>query len=180
MDATPSSTASSHSLDEILAHRRDRNGLVVDVNEPQIKVVIFTLNGQHFAFPGRQIHEILNQQTIFFIPGCPASLKGVINLRSNIVSVLDLALLVLNNSGGESNQTSHSILVAEGDNISSGLWVEQVVDVVDINQSAIHPPLATLPEQLKLLVSGEFTCGKQSVVLLDADTLLHHYRQQQA
>lgn len=78
------------SLDDILSQRHDAQRAVVNVDEPQLKLVVFALGGQWFAFHGSSVREILAQPTVHFVPGCPSSLEGVIHVRGDIESVLRL------------------------------------------------------------------------------------------
>jgi len=68
------------SLDDILSQRHDAQRAVVNVDEPQLKLVVFALGGQWFAFHGSSVREILAQPTVHFVPGCPSSLEGVIHV----------------------------------------------------------------------------------------------------
>ena len=83
------------SLDDILSQRHDAQRAVVNVDEPQLKLVVFALGGQWFAFHGSSVREILAQPTVHFVPGCPSSLEGVIHVRGDIESVLRLHELPL-------------------------------------------------------------------------------------
>ena len=75
-----------HILSQRLGHQE-----IIDVDEPVIKLVIFSLGEQHFAFLGEAIKEVLpGTETVFFVPGMPASVEGVINVRGDIESVIQL------------------------------------------------------------------------------------------
>jgi purine-binding chemotaxis protein CheW len=113
------------------------------VDEPVHKLVIFELAGQRFAFYGDRIREILAQAVVFFVPGSPHSLEGVINVRGDIESgIRPHTLLHLPEDGiGRAS----SILPGRAAGMSSGIRVDRVLDVVDVTQSSVQPPLATLP-----------------------------------
>jgi len=159
-------------LDQVLTQRRSAQKEIVDVDEPAVKLVIFVLGTQWFAFPGRQIREILAAAEVFFVPGCPASLDGVINVRGDIESVVRLDDLL-----GLSRATagSSSILLGRGGGMSSGIRVDRVIDVVDVPQSQIQPPPANLSETLRTLVSGVLQFQQQPVAVLDLDKIFADY-----
>ena len=79
---------SETTLDEVLTQRLEAQKEIVNVDEPLVKLVIFALGDEHFAFQGDCIHEILTKVDVFFVPGCPPSLEGVINVRGDIESVI--------------------------------------------------------------------------------------------
>lgn len=164
---------SETSLDQILAKRQSAHKEIVNVDEPLIKLVIFALGDDWFAFHGDRIREILNRATIFFVPGCPASLVGVINVRGDIESVIrlhELLQVALPEPGGSS-----VILLGTGSAMSSGICVDCVVDVVDIPQSFIQPPPANLPDQLRPFVSGLLRFKERPVSVLDLEQIFTQY-----
>ena len=75
-------------LDKVLTQRHEANQTIVNVEEATIKLVVFELAQQGFAFHSESIREVLGHATVFFVPGCPASLEGVINVRGDIESVI--------------------------------------------------------------------------------------------
>jgi purine-binding chemotaxis protein CheW len=160
-------------LDKILSLRREASAEIVNVDEPTVKLVIFELGGEWFAFPGEAIREILPQVDIFFVPGCPSSLEGVINVRGDIESVIRLAEL-LGKPATETSVTS-SILRGQGGGMHSGIRVDRVVDVLDVVQSAIQPAPTTLPEHMRRIVSGLMQHQDMPVAILDLDRIFEDY-----
>lgn len=159
-------------LDQALRHRESQQE-VVDLYEPAVKLVIFELRGAWFAIHGDRIREILSQVEVFFVPGCPASLEGVINVRGDIESVIGLHELLRLPPAAAS--AASSILLAHGGGMTSGVRVDEVVDVVDVTQSSIHPPGATLPEHLRNIVSGVLRFKDKPVTVLDLDRIFADY-----
>lgn len=167
-------TSDALTLDQALLRRSATSREIIDVDEPVIKLVIFELGGEWFAFPGAAIREILSQVEVFFVPGCPASLEGVINVRGDIESVIRLSEL-LGKPVSEPAPTS-VILLGVGGGMHSGIRADRVVDVLDIAQSAVQPPPATLPEHLRHLVSGVTQHQNVPVVLLDLNRIFEEYQ----
>lgn len=164
---------SETTLDQVLTQHREANKDIVNVDEPSIKLVIFALGEQQFAFHGERIREILAQADVFFVPGCPVSLEGVINVRGDIESVIrphDILHLPDTGAGRAS-----SILLGHGGGMSSGIRVDRIVDVVDVPQSRIQPPPATLPEHMRELVLGVLSFQDQPVAVLDLDRMFADY-----
>lgn len=160
-------------LDNVLTQRREASREIVNVDEPTAKLVIFELHGEWYAFNGEKIREILSQVDVFFVPGCPAFLEGVINVRGDIESVIGLnELFQLPESA---DRSSFSYLLGRGAGMSSGIRVDQVVDVVDIPLSNIHQPPGTLPEQLRAIVSGILQFKGKPVTVLDLDRIFADY-----
>jgi purine-binding chemotaxis protein CheW len=164
---------SETSLDQVLSQRLNTQRDIVNVDIPMVKLVIFELDQQRFAFYGTHIREILAQTEVFFLPGCPASLEGVINVRGDIESVIrPHAMLHLSDSGVT---PAASILLGVGAAMRSGIRVDRMVDVADVPQNSILPPPATLPEHMRVLVIGVLHFQSHLVTLLDLDKMLADY-----
>lgn len=159
-------------LDQVLTRRREAQQEIVNVDEPMVKLVIFALGNEWFAFHGERISEILAHADVFFVPGCPPSLEGVINVRGDIASVIRLNEILHLPESGAANS---SILLGHGGGISSGIRVDRIVDVVDMPQSSIQTPPATLPEHMRALVLGVLRFQEQPVAVLDLDKLFADY-----
>ena len=161
-------------LADILARKRQSAGQTVDVDEPLVKLVVFALGEQRFAFYGEVISEVLADSEVYFLPGCPPSMEGVINVRGDIESVIRLrAVLGLPEAR---DAAASRILLGRTRAMRSGLRVDRVEDVLDVPQSAIQPPPHTLTEPLRPLVLGIVLLGGQPVHLLDLERILADYR----
>ena len=159
-------------LDQVLT-KHHKDNAIVDVDEPTVKLVVFALGNDWFAFHGNHIREILAQVDVFFVPGCPPSIEGVINVRGDIESVIrphDLLHLPVSVA-----ENTSSILLGSGNGIRSGIRVDRVVDVVDVPQSAIRPAPTTLPEHLRTLVLGMLRFQEKTVAVLDLEKMFADY-----
>lgn len=173
-----SQTTPSPTLEQALAERQKNVRQIVDVDEPQIKLVIFRLQDRHFAFHGCRIREVIDGHSeVFYVPGMHESVEGVMNLRGDIQSVLNLNdLLHLPRSDGPA--AGRAILLGQGADMLSGIRIDELLDVTDVAQSQLKPPLDSLPAHLKPLVSGLLEYRGLPVVLLDLDLVLHAWQQQ--
>jgi purine-binding chemotaxis protein CheW len=150
-------------LDEL--KRRKTREKIVEVEEDTVKVVIFSLLGELFAFKGSDVKEILSLLPIHCVPGSPDFIPGVINIRGDIESVIKInKFLGLPDS---EPSTKSRIAISEMDGIRSGVLLDSVEDVMDIPASSVTPPLLTLGKDAKEYVSGQFLYGDKSVTILD-------------
>ncbi|MBF0339844.1 MAG: chemotaxis protein CheW [Magnetococcales bacterium] len=160
-------------LDQMLATRLENRNQVVSVDEPTVKVVIFELGGALFAVYGANIREILANARIFFVPGCPASMEGVINVRGDIETVIRLqSLLQLPDAQSERPPV---VLLARGCGVNSGIRVDRVLDVLDVTRGTILPAPPTLPVHWNGLALGVMHAEERLVTLLDLEAVLNDY-----
>jgi purine-binding chemotaxis protein CheW len=150
-------------LSEIARRREERQ--VVDVEAERIKVVIVSLRGDLYAFRGENVKEILPILPVFPVPGTPEWLPGVINVRGQVESVLDLARFLRLPASNEG--TFQRILIGEAGGVRSGIFVDSVVDVLDLPVADLGPPLGTLGKSVREFVSGAFPHRDALVSLLD-------------
>lgn len=148
--------------------RQQRVKEVVDVEEERVKIVIFTSGKNSYAFYGCNISEILPACEISWVPSLPEYLPGLINVRGDIESVIDISCFL-----GEERtdpEGGHIAMAVWGD-FHSGVIIDSIEDVVDIPVSAIEPPLSTLDGTARDLVAGEIRYGGKTVTLLDIGKL---------
>jgi purine-binding chemotaxis protein CheW len=133
------------------------------------KIVIFTLNKDYYAFPGTNIKDLIQYEEITFVPGCPDFISGIINVRGDIESVINVHKLMGLKESGYSNKTR--IAIAVGDDIRSGILVDSVEDVIDVPIDAIHPPISTLDRTMKDFVTGKLDYNGHVVTLLNVNKI---------
>lgn len=162
------------SLSQVLELKRGAAGPVVDVDEPSVKLVVFTLGGGWYAFHGDRIKEVLPESQVYFLPGCPGSMEGVINVRGDIESVIQLrALLALPPAPAGA---ASRILLGQARSMRSGIRVDAVEEVLDVPESSIQAPPHTLPDHLRAIVLGILPFRGQMVTILDLDRMFADYR----
>jgi purine-binding chemotaxis protein CheW len=102
------------------------------------KIVTFTLGGQTFGIHMHALVEIREWEAPTPLPGVPAYIKGVTNLRGNVVPVVGLAERL-----GWVPSAIHArscILVCNIDGKHAGFLVDEVNDIVAIADGTIQPP----------------------------------------
>lgn len=130
----------------------------------------FSLGEQHFAVEVLKVQEVLRVPEILPLRGAAKAMIGLMNLRGQIVPVLDLAMRL-----GLPKQVpteSSRVIVLEENGDTLGLLVRAVADVLAINDAAVehlNGPLA--------VEGADVTCGiarreRGVTVLLDAKRLL--------
>jgi len=154
-------------LEEIKEKRKSNS--IIDVDEKKIKVVVFSLSNGFYSFYGEEVREILPMCNIFYVPGAPEYILGVINVRGDIESVINIHR-VLGLPDSKKLQKCR-IVIAEADGIRSGILVDSIEDVLDIPANSIRPSLSTLDSSLKDFMSGETFCHNCNISILQAGAI---------
>lgn len=156
------------------ARRRREEARIVEVEEEKVKLVIFSLAGDCYAFHGEGIREILRFEKITFVPGSPQIILGVINVRGDIESVLNIHKLL---GLPASQATAKSrIIIASNGAVRSGILVDSVEDVADVPAGSIQPPIATFDKSIKEFVVGVTDQGGRNVAILGIKNILGKLR----
>jgi purine-binding chemotaxis protein CheW len=90
--------------------------------------------GEQYALPVAGVREIATLGTITPVPGAPAEVLGIWNLRGDVIAAIDLGAVL----GLEPAAESSRIVVAEDGELHAGLVVEAVVDVAPLPE-ALEP-----------------------------------------
>ena len=137
----------------------------------QSQFLSFGVAEELYALPLVQVREILRLPPITRLPGAPAFLRGVVNLRGAILPLVDLREEL--GLGTQPYGKFTVVIVIKTAGLKVGLIVDKVVDVVSVAPDAIAPP----PPQLSPQVRAEFVRGlartaEALLVVLDIDRLL--------
>jgi purine-binding chemotaxis protein CheW len=115
-----------------------RDPLVPDASE--VLLGCFEVGGLTVAIDVSQLREVVRHQAATPLPGAPASIEGVIDLRGTLVPVVDLGRLL----GGAALRAGprSRIAVAEVDGIAIGLAVDAAIQILAVQGAALgDPPL---------------------------------------
>ncbi|MEG0894607.1 MAG: chemotaxis protein CheW [Oscillospiraceae bacterium] len=103
------------------------------------KYLTFLIDNQLFGMSISQIQQIVGIQEITPIPEQPQYIKGIINLRGEIIPVMDMRLRIGKNEITYTERTC--IIITSINGISMGVIVDEVDSVNDISDEQIsHPP----------------------------------------
>ncbi|MBX3434997.1 MAG: purine-binding chemotaxis protein CheW [Pirellulales bacterium] len=118
----------------------------------------------------RYVQEINRQLAVTRVPHAPPEVRGVINLRGDVATVIDLRR-VLDLPPAELTRDSRNLIV-NFDGESIGLLVDRISDILTIGEDQIEPPPANVSGLDGRLLAGVHTMKSSIVVLLDIEQAL--------
>ncbi len=130
----------------------------------------FVLGNEEYGMEILKVQEIKGFSALTPIPNMPSYIRGVMNLRGTVVPVVDLRTQ-FSMAEVEYNQFTVIILVNIREKIT-GLVVDAVTDVFNLNRSEILPPPEFGAQFDTRFISGVANIGDRLVVLLNIDKLL--------
>lgn len=123
------------------------------------------------GLPLSQVREIIRHQHVTNVPHAPPFVRGVINLRGEVVTVVDQATL-LDLPQSEITGNSRTVIIQwDGDQV--GLTVDRIADIISIPNSEITPPPANVNGADGRRFRGVYTTENQIVVILKLDELFN-------
>lgn len=140
------------------------------------KYLTFALGAEEFGLEILTVREIIGYISVTPVPRTPHYVKGVINLRGQVIPVMDLRLKFDMEASDVTDQTCIIVIeTTQGQKeVSVGIVVDRVQEVLDIDGSDIDPP-----PQFSGSVSTDFILGIAKVgsavkILLDIDQVLQN------
>ena len=141
-----------------------------EVDDPVLQWVTFRLDNEIYGVNVMQVKEVLRYSEIAPVPGAPNFVLGIINLRGNVVTVIDTCQRFGLNPSDITDSTRIMILEVEGHVI--GILVDAVSEVVYLRQSEIEAAPNVGNEESSKFIQG--VCHKNGtlLILVDLDKLL--------
>ena len=138
--------------------------------------IVFTMFNESFAISVKKLLNILEMQKITVIPEAPPYMKGVINLRGEVLPVIDSHIKFGSNSIEITPETCILVLeiITEKNNMTKlGLMVDHVDEVLEIYPEDTLPPPGIGESYQSKYITGMFQKeNKDFIMILDIDKLL--------
>jgi len=147
-----------------------RNETLLDEEDSQRdKYLTFVVDGDTYGIEIRYVTEIIGLQKITPVPDMPAFVRGIINLRGKIIPVMDMRVRF--NKPFREYMERTCIIVVDIRNLSIGLIVDSVAEVVNIPAGAVAPP-PELTRRGNRFIMGIGQAAGEVKLLLDCEKLL--------
>ncbi len=111
-------------------------------NKENLQVVIFRLGEDYLSCPISQVREIIQLEEITPVPSTPDMIKGIINRRGTIITILNLPKVLGIDLDLNENNSQLMILYSEDEDI--GIMVSEVTEIPTINTEEIEEPSKAL------------------------------------
>ena len=134
------------------------------------KYLTFVLDGEQYGLEILKVREINGTMTITSVPKTPPHIKGVINLRGKVILVIDLRLKFDLQGLDWTEETC--IIVVDVAGLETGLIVDRVSEVQEIQAEDIEPPPSFGAQVETNFILGMSKSADRVTILLNIDTIL--------
>ncbi|BAH06916.1 hypothetical protein CKR_1865 [Clostridium kluyveri NBRC 12016] len=131
-----------------------------------MQVVIFGLNNEQFAVETAKVQSINDAMEITRVPKAPTYIKGLINLRGNVISLLDINFLM---DIPKNDRSEGNVIILEMEDELVGISVDQVDEVLDLEDSIVEKEN---DEKKQAYIKGIINLKDRIITLIDIDKLL--------
>ncbi len=132
--------------------------------------VTFQVADEVYGINVMQVQEVLRMTEIAPVPGAPSSVIGIINLRGNIVTVVDARELFGLSMREFTEQTR--IMIVECKKTTLGLLVDGVAEVVNIDNDHIDAAPSLGSVENSRYIQGVYNINGEILILVDLDKLV--------
>ena len=135
-----------------------------------MQCVTFTLEDETYGIDVMLVQEVLREIEVAPVPGAPHFVTGIINLRGNVVSVIDAR----NRFGLPPKESTDltRIIVIEVQQHIVGILVDSVAEVVDLKRSEIEIAPNVGTDETSKYIDGVVSQGDKLLILVDLNKLL--------
>ena len=138
--------------------------------DPVLQWVTFHLAGETYGVNVMQVQEVLRYTEIAPVPGAPHYVIGIINLRGNVVTVIDTRNRFSLTPGEITDNTRIVIIEAEKNVV--GILVDSVAEVVYLRQSEIETAPNVGNEESAKFIQGVCHKNNELLILIELDKLI--------
>lgn len=136
--------------------------------EIERKVAVLRAGEEEFGIEISRVVEIVNAQRVYLLPQLPSFLSGMVNIRGEVIPLLDLR----KRFGITSTAEKERIVVVLSGREKIGLLVDDVKEIIDLDRDEIIQP-PTLFKGLKTAyLTGIGKRGDSIIILINLDSLL--------
>lgn len=138
--------------------------------DPILQWVTFKLDNETYGINVMRVQEVLRYTEIAPVPGAPSYVLGIINLRGNVVTVIDTRQRFGLSTGEISDNTR--IVIIEADKQVVGIMVDSVAEVVYLRQSEIETAPNVGNEESAKFIQGVCNKNNELLILVELDKMM--------
>ncbi len=127
----------------------------------------FLIDQQLFGIDVRKVQEVLPYQEMTTVPLAPKSVLGLINLRGQIVTAIDLRTR-LGMPGRPSDRLPMNVVLGDQDCLLS-LLVDEIREVIEVDEESFEKSPESLSSAARELIRGAYKLEDRLLLVLDGD-----------
>ncbi len=140
-------------------------------NTAEVKQLIsFTVGAEEYGLELLRVKEVIRMRQITWLPRAPSCVKGIINLRGDVIPIVDLRERFGLQAQEQSAMTR--VIVVEVEARLVGMVVDSASQVVRIPADQFEPPPTVMGEASKDFITAVGKTGDKLIIMIDVDRIL--------
>jgi purine-binding chemotaxis protein CheW len=135
-----------------------------------LELCTFLVDNLHLGVDADLVQEVVRHQAITPVPLAPPEIAGLLNLRGQVVTAIDLRSRIGLPSHQDGQMPLH--LIVRGSRGPASLLVDQIGDVLACSPEELEPPPTTVDETVRGFLRGVCTRPERLLLLLDLPRVL--------
>lgn len=138
---------------------------------PTKQLCTFYVGESYFGIPVEQVQEVVRPQPITPIPLAPKVVRGLINLRGQILTAIDLRSRL--GLGQFDDEEKLMNVVVRTDESPVSFLVDEIGEVLDVNEDAFEAPPDTLQGDMRSLIGGAYMLERRLLLALSVERTIN-------
>jgi purine-binding chemotaxis protein CheW len=134
------------------------------------QLISFTVGAEEYGLELLCVKEVIRMRQITWLPKAPSCVKGIINLRGDVIPIIDLRDRFGLDSVEQTAMTR--VIVVEVDAHLVGMVVDSASQVVRVPADQFTPPPPMISKAAKDFITGVGKIGEKLIILIDANRIL--------
>ena len=145
---------------------KNSKGNVVEMRQ----LINFTVGNEEYGLELLRVKEVIRTRQITWLPKAPPCVKGIINLRGDVIPIVDLRERF---GLQQQQQTAKTrVIVVEVQGRPVGMVVDSASQVVRVPADQFDPPPTVIGEGLRDFVTAIGKTGDRLIIMIDLDRIL--------
>ncbi|HET6451402.1 MAG TPA: chemotaxis protein CheW [Spirochaetia bacterium] len=134
------------------------------------QLIGFTVGDEEYGLELLKVREVIRTRQVTWLPNAPSSVKGIINLRGQVIPIIDLRERFDLPRAQDTAMTRVIVVEIEGKPV--GMVVDSASQVVRVPVDQFEPPPPVLGEEARSFISAVGKIGDRLVTIMDVEKLL--------
>lgn len=136
--------------------------------EDSLEVLAFLLAHETYAIETRFIREVYPLTELTPLPCTPDYIFGIINIRGQILTILDIKKFLDLPEKGITNL--NRVIVVRQEDMTLGILADEIIDIRNISKDGLNPPLPTMTGIYAGYIRG---IAEEGIIVLDMERVLN-------
>lgn len=142
-----------------------------NVNDEALRYSTFSVDGLFFGIEVLEVQEVLRYQEMTRVPLAAEVVEGLINLRGQIVTALDMRRRL--GLGPRAPGSTPMNMVVRSEEGAVSLLVDEIGDVIEVDRSSFEPCPENVPPEQRALIGGVYKLDGRLLLVLDTRRALN-------